>query len=106
MCSQDPPRSSGPVRKLMPGVDLRHAWDLEATRWIAWARAPMHDGYWRFHRDQFLELVPEPGRLTLDIGAGEGRLARDLLALGHNVVVIDAVGDMLTAARAADASDP
>lgn len=66
----------------------------------------MHDSYWLFHRDQFLELLPPPGRFTVDIGAGEGRLARDLSALGHQVVVIDATRAMVAAARAADPSIP
>ena len=30
------------------------------------------------------------GRLTLDVGCSEGRLARDLKALGHNVHAFDA----------------
>ncbi len=81
---------------------LRAAWEREAARWIAWARAPGHDSYWRFHRDQFLELVPPPGRLTLDIGCGEGRLTRDLTARGHTVVAIDASTTLIAAARAAD----
>jgi SAM-dependent methyltransferase len=76
---------------------LRRDWDDHAGQWIAWARAPGHDSYWRFHRDEFLALVPPPGRLTLDIGCGEGRVARDLRARGHRVVVGDAarlpVGD-------------
>jgi SAM-dependent methyltransferase len=81
---------------------LSEAWEREAARWIAWARAPGHDSYWRFHRDQFLELVPPPGRLTLDIGCGEGRLTRDLTARGHTVVAVEASTTMVTAARAAD----
>ena len=48
-----------------------------------------HDSYWRFHRRRFLELVPRAGRLTLDIGGGEGRVARDLQRLGHHVVEFD-----------------
>ena len=62
-----------------PG-DLREAWETHAQDAIAWFRAPDHDSYWRFHRDQFLELLPAPGRRTLDIGCGEGRLSRDLKA--------------------------
>src|SRR5581483_6899771 len=51
-----------------------------------------HDSYWQFHRDLFLELVPPPGRRTLDLGCGEGRLSRDLARLGHNVAAVDALG--------------
>ncbi|HEX2050793.1 MAG TPA: class I SAM-dependent methyltransferase [Actinomycetota bacterium] len=66
----------------------------------------MHDSYWAFHRDQFLELLPPPGRLTVDVGAGEGRLPRDLVARGHRVVALDASAAMVAAARAADAIVP
>jgi len=78
---------------------LRQAWERNADDWIRWAREPGHDSYWRFHRDRFLELVPAPARLTLDIGCGEGRLSRDLAALGHNVVGIDPSAKMIAAAR-------
>lgn len=64
----------------------------------------MHDSYWRFHRDQFLEVVPSPGRLTLDLGCGEGRLSRDLKGLGHTVVAVDASETMVANARATDQS--
>ena len=59
---------------------------------------PDHDSYWHFHRDLFLELVPPPGRRTLDLGCGEGRLSRDLKALGHDVVGVDRSPAMLAAA--------
>jgi ubiquinone/menaquinone biosynthesis C-methylase UbiE len=78
------------------------SWETEASNWIAWARAPGHDSYWRFHRDQFLPSLPAPGRLTVDIGCGEGRLTRDLAALGHRVVGVDVSPTMLAAAREAD----
>src|ERR1700736_3735849 len=80
------------------GLVLRDAWDRHAGEWISWAPAPGHDSYWRFHREAFLQLVPPPGRLTLDIGCGEGRLARDLSRLGHQVVGIDASPAMVAAA--------
>jgi 2-polyprenyl-3-methyl-5-hydroxy-6-metoxy-1,4-benzoquinol methylase len=79
---------------------LRDAWETHANQWITWARAPGHDSYWRFHRDAFLPLVPPPGRLTLDVGCGEGRVGRDLARLGHRVVGVDA---SMTLARAAHA---
>ena len=81
---------------------LRDAWEEHAEAFIAWAREPGHDSYWRFHRDAFLPLVPAPGRRTLDLGCGEGRLSRDLKALGHDVVGIDASPTMLAAARDMD----
>ena len=86
---------------LLP-VPLSDAWEGEANAWITWARAPGHDSYWRFHRDQFLELVPPPGRMTVDIGCGEGRLPRDLKARGHTVIGVDASPTLIAAARAAD----
>jgi len=78
---------------------LRQAWERNAQDWIRWAREPGHDSYWRFHRDRFLELVPAPGRLTLDIGCGEGRLSRDLAARGHRVIGIDPSPEVIAAAR-------
>src|SRR6476469_6924534 len=83
-------------------MSLRDSWEHSAADWIAWARAPGHDSYWRFHRDQFLELLPLPGRRTLDLGCGEGRLSRDLMALGHQVVGVDRSPAMLAAARELD----
>lgn len=81
--------------------ELREAWEQNAAAWIAWAREPGHDSYWRFHRDLFLELVPAPSGRTLDVGCGEGRLARDLSALGHDVAAVDASPTMVAAAREA-----
>jgi SAM-dependent methyltransferase len=83
-------------------VSLRQAWEEVASQWIAWAREPGFDSYWRFHRDRFLEIVPPPGRCTLDAGCGEGRLSRDLAALGHEVIGVDGSPTLIAAARAAD----
>jgi SAM-dependent methyltransferase len=83
-------------------MTLRDTWAASAREWIAWARAPGHDSYWQFHRDRFLELVPPAGRLTLDLGCGEGRLARDLKARGHTVVGVDITAELVDAAREAD----
>ena len=79
--------------------ELRDAWEANAAAWVAWARAPGHDSYWRFHRDLFLEIVPPPSGRTLDLGCGEGRLTRDLAARGYDVIGVDASPTMLAAAR-------
>jgi SAM-dependent methyltransferase len=85
-------------------VHLSEAWEADAGQWIRWARAPGHDSYWRFHRDLFFRLLPPPGRQTVDIGCGEGRLARDLKKLGHRVVAIDSSPSLVAAARESDPS--
>ena len=41
-------------------MSLRDAWESEARNWIAWARAPGHDSYWKFHRDAFPSSLPPP----------------------------------------------
>lgn len=83
-------------------MSLREQWEAEAEEWVSWAREPGHDSYWRFHRDAFFALVPSPGRLTVEIGCGEGRVARDLKERGHRVVAIDASPTMVRHAREAD----
>ena len=77
-------------------------WEREAERWAAWARAPKHDEYWHSSGPAFFELVPPPGRRTLDLGCGEGRVTRDLAARGHEVVGIDAAPTLIRLAREAD----
>jgi SAM-dependent methyltransferase len=83
-------------------MDLSERWEAHAAQWIEWARAPGHDSYWRFHRDQFLQILPAPGRRTIDIGCGEGRLTRDLKQLGHEVIGIDSSRSLVAAARELD----
>jgi SAM-dependent methyltransferase len=72
------------------------------VNWIRWAREPGHDTYWRFHREEFLSALPAPGRQTLDLGCGEGRLTRDLRRLGHRAIGVDSSQSLIAAAREAD----
>ena len=88
-------------RTRLASADLRGAWVDHAGEWIAWVRAPGHDSYSMFHRDLFLPLLPPPGRKTLDLGCGEGRLSHDLTRLGHSVVGIDRSPALVEAARSA-----
>jgi SAM-dependent methyltransferase len=81
-------------------------WERHATDWIRWARTPGHDiWYWRLNRPWFVELLPPPGRLTVDLGCGEGRLLRELAAMGHRVVGVDSAPTMARAAAQALGSD-
>jgi len=59
-------------------------WEREAEHWIAWARTPGHDSY-VLYRDAFFALVPDPGRATLELGRGEGRVTRDLEEAGFAI---------------------
>jgi SAM-dependent methyltransferase len=80
-------------------VDLRSAWRERADAWVHWARSPELDtDFWLFHRRCFLDLLPAPGRLTVDVGCGEGRLTRALAEAGHRVVGADTAGALVEAA--------
>ena len=67
----------------MASADLRAAWEQHAANFIGWAREPGFDSYWRFHRDQFPNSFPRRAG-EHDLGCGEGRLSRDLKALGQS----------------------
>ena len=84
------------------GGSLRDSWEAQAANWLAWARKPGHDSYWRFHRDRFFELLPPRRGATLDIGCGEGRLPRDLKTRGYDVIGVDASATLIRHARDAD----
>lgn len=84
-------------------MDNREAWEAEAENWTKFARTPEHDAYW-YYRDSFFDkVVPPPGRTTLEVGSGEGRVTRDLVERGHRVVSLDA---SLTLLRKAADLDP
>jgi SAM-dependent methyltransferase len=77
-------------------------WEREAENWVQWVRTPGHDSYWYYGTSFLDEIVPDPGRRTLDIGSGEGRVARDLTHRGHQVVALDASRTMIDHASRAD----
>lgn len=80
-------------------------WEQEAENWVRWARTPGHDSYW-YVRDQFFQhVVPPPRRATLDLGCGEGRVARDLRERGHRVVGLDVSPTLIRHARDADSAN-
>jgi SAM-dependent methyltransferase len=84
-------------------VDLRRSWDTEADRWIRFVRTPGHDhAFSGLGLAAFLELLPPPGRLTLDVGCGEGRLPRFLAERGHRMIGVDSSPMMVRHAAGAD----
>lgn len=82
---------------------LRDAWDANAEAWIGWARSPELDHeFWCLNLPSLLDLLPPPGGLTIDVGCGEGRVARRLKELGYRVVGIESSSALAAAAREAD----
>jgi SAM-dependent methyltransferase len=78
---------------------LREVWDAQAAEWARFARTPGHDRTAeRFNLPRLFELLPPPGRRTLDLGCGEGRVGRALIALGHRVVGVDSSPAMVALA--------
>jgi SAM-dependent methyltransferase len=93
-------------------MSLKEFWDTQADAWKRFARTPGHDAYHEgFNFPAFLDLLPPPGRRTLDLGCGEGRVGLALTRLGHRVVGVDTSPAMVVLARerheavVADAAD-
>jgi SAM-dependent methyltransferase len=84
-------------------VSLADAWEHHATDWIAWARTPDHDAFWDGTWPTLLEIMPDSAGLVLDLGCGEGRAGRQLLAAGRRVLGIERSA---TLARAAATGSP
>jgi SAM-dependent methyltransferase len=77
-------------------MTMRQGWEAEARSWSRLARTPGVDhSHTEVNWPAFLCLLPGPGRRTLDMGCGEGRVARLLRALGHRVAGIDASASMV-----------
>jgi SAM-dependent methyltransferase len=72
-------------------VRMRDGWESEARNWAKFARTPGHDSpHEEINLPALLSLLPPPDGLTLDLGCGEGRLARVLRSLGYQVAALDA----------------
>lgn len=81
----------------------REHWEKQADNWLAWARTPGFDAYWQYS-PVFFELVPPPHGRTLEVGCGEGRVARDLAARGHRVTGVDSTARLVSLAKEADST--
>jgi SAM-dependent methyltransferase len=82
------------------------SFEEHAEAWLRWARTIGHDAYWEY-RDAFFEaMLPAAGRRTLEVGCGEGRVARDLARHGHRVVALDVSPTLAASAATADPAGP
>ena len=88
----------------MTEIEARQHWEHNAEDWIALTRSDPH--YEVFNKPKFLEFLPAPGRLTVDVGCGEGRLSRELAKLGHRVCGFDGSPSLAAAGRRLDPSIP
>jgi SAM-dependent methyltransferase len=79
-------------------VDEQAAWNEGASAWVERVR----EGLSHPHDASIRDLLPPPAGLTLDVGCGEGRLTRDLRALGYDVVGFDRSEALVEEARRAD----
>jgi 2-polyprenyl-3-methyl-5-hydroxy-6-metoxy-1,4-benzoquinol methylase len=77
---------------------LEERFEEEAAAWAAWIRRDVYPHY----APAFFDLVPPPGRATLDVGCGEGRVTRDLTARGHSTVGVDLSRTLVRMAAEAD----
>jgi SAM-dependent methyltransferase len=75
-------------------------WTSIADLWTAWARTPGHDAFWYYH-EQLREFVGTGDGQALEIGCGEGRVSRELTALGYEVTATDTVAEFVDIAREA-----
>ena len=80
---------------------MSRGFEDRAADWIRFARTEAHDAYWAY-RSAFFELLPAAPAAALEIGCGEGRVARDLRARGYEVTGLDVAPTLVAAARAAD----
>ena len=48
---------------------------------------------------ELFELLPPPGRLSLDLACGTGELARELRARGHEVLAVERSRELVREAR-------
>ena len=82
--------------------DVTH-WSAVAEDWIRWARTEDHDSFWAY-RAAFERFIGKGQGPALEIGCGEGRVARALQGLGYPVTVAEPAPALLEAARTAQSA--
>jgi 2-polyprenyl-3-methyl-5-hydroxy-6-metoxy-1,4-benzoquinol methylase len=75
----------------------REHWSRVAREWTTWARSSDHDAFWAYRRS-LISFVGGGAGEALDVGCGEGRVSRELKALGYRVTAADAAVELIQAA--------
>jgi ubiquinone/menaquinone biosynthesis C-methylase UbiE len=76
-------------------------WEAAAHEWAAHVRGG-GDKQFEWNAPPFFDSLPPPRGLAVEIGCGEGRVARELRARGYEVVAFDVSETLVTLAREAD----
>lgn len=82
-------------------VAVAHGWDDVAEEWTRFVRTDS-DVLYPANAAEFARFLPLPGRLTIDVGCGEGRFDRLLSHAGHRVIGIDSSPRLIRLAAEAD----
>lgn len=85
----------------LSAVTVGQGWEDVAEEWAKFVR----DGSDVLYSDnaaEFMRFLPAPGRLTVDVGCGEGRFDRLLSQAGHKVIGIDGSPSLIRLAAEAD----
>src|SRR4051812_10036955 len=83
---------------------LREEWASRADGWVRFARTAGRDVWFEpVLLPALLELLPPPGRRALELGCGEGRVARALAEHGYRVLGVDTSAGAVAAAEGVEA---
>jgi SAM-dependent methyltransferase len=85
---------------------MRDGWESQARNWAEFARTGRDRSHEDINLPVLLDLLPPPGRRTLDLGCGEGRVGRLLRSLGYRVAGVDASPTMVRLAVSHEGAPP